>query len=150
VTAMAATETEQGLTNRALMIAMPFGGVLDVSRRFIDARRPLELTPEMREEMIIPYMPELPIATEDLINYNQSVSRIHGIKTAPSGLESTSLVFIYGLDLYYTRATPSGTFDILKDDFDYLLISLVMIALVVASFAGKRVWRYQNLKQAWS
>lgn len=60
---------------------MPFGGILEISRRFIDARRPLELTPEMREEMIIPYMPELPIATEDLINYNQTVLRVKGIKT---------------------------------------------------------------------
>ncbi len=61
---------------------MPFGGVLEISRRFVDARRPLEMTPEMREEMIIPYMPELPIATEDLINYNQTVHQIRGIKTA--------------------------------------------------------------------
>ncbi len=61
---------------------MPFGGVLEISRRFVDARRPLEMTPEMREEMIIPYMPELPIATEDLINYNLTVHQIRGIKTA--------------------------------------------------------------------
>jgi len=42
-------------------------------------------------------------------------------------------VFAYGLDLFYTRVTPSGTFDILKDDFDYLLITGVMLALLVAS-----------------
>lgn len=61
---------------------MPFGGVLEISRRLVDARRPLEMTPEMREEMIIPYMPELLIATEDMINYNQTVQGIRGIKTA--------------------------------------------------------------------
>lgn len=60
---------------------MPFGGVLEISRRFIDARRPLEMTADLREEMIVPYMPELPIATEDLINYNQTVQNVHGIKT---------------------------------------------------------------------
>lgn len=73
---------EQGLTTRSLIIAMPFGGVLEISRRFIDARRPLEMTPELREEMMIPYMPELPVATEDLINYNQTVYNVHGIKTS--------------------------------------------------------------------
>lgn len=73
---------EQGLTNRALLIALPFGGLVEVPKRFVDARRTLELTPEMREEMIIPYMPELPIATEDLINYNQSIFNIRGIKTS--------------------------------------------------------------------
>lgn len=67
-----------------------------------------------------------------------------------SGLESTSLVFVYGLDLFYTRVTPSGTFDILKDDFDYVLIALVMVVLVVASVLCKRIWRYSSLKQAWN
>lgn len=45
--------------------------------------RPMDLTPEMREEGgWIPYMPEIPIATEDMVNYNQTVHNIHGIKTA--------------------------------------------------------------------
>ncbi|KAI1727507.1 PQQ-like domain-containing protein [Ditylenchus destructor] len=149
VSAIAVSETEQGLTTRSLIIAMPFGGLLEVSRRFVDARRRIDLTPEMRDEMIIPYMPELPVSTEDLINYNQSLHDIKGIKTASSGLESTSLVFVYGLDMFYTRVTPSGTFDILKDDFDYALIFLVVTVLVVASVACKKIYRANNLKQAW-
>lgn len=55
---------------------------MEISRRFVDARRPLEMTADLREEMIVPYIPELPVATEELINYNQTVSHIHGIKTA--------------------------------------------------------------------
>lgn len=73
---------EQGLTTRSVVIAMPFGGLLEISRKILDARRPFELTPELREEMVFPYMPEIPIATEDLINYNQTVLQIDGIKTA--------------------------------------------------------------------
>lgn len=45
-----------------------------------------------REENLIPYAPELLIRTEWFINYNQTVSRVRGIHTAPSGLESTCLV----------------------------------------------------------
>lgn len=56
----------------------------------------------------------------------------------------------YGMDLFYTRVTPSGTFDILKDDFDYVLISGVMLILVVASFVVKRFWRVSSIRQAWS
>lgn len=55
---------------------------MEVSRRLLDARRTVDITPEMREEMIIPYIPEIPIATEDLINYNQSVLQIKKINTA--------------------------------------------------------------------
>lgn len=51
----------------------------------------------MKEEGIIPYMPEIPIPTETMINYNRTLHRTRGIITSPSGLESTSLVFVYGL-----------------------------------------------------
>ena len=68
----------------------------------------------------------------------------------PSGLESTSLVLAYGIDLFYTRVSPSGTFDILKDDFDYVLISLVMVVLIVGSFVVKKIWRQNSIEQAWS
>ncbi|KAE9551593.1 hypothetical protein FO519_005200 [Halicephalobus sp. NKZ332] len=150
ITAMSTSETEMGLTFRSLLIAMPFGGILELPRRIADSRRPLEMTPELREEMIIPYMPEIPIATEELINYNQTVLHIHGIKTAASGLESTSLMLAYGMDMFFSRVTPSGTFDILKDDFDYVLISAVMAFLVISSFVAKRFWRQSSVKQAWA
>lgn len=149
ISAMAVSDTEQGLTSRSILIGTPFGGILELSRRLLDARRPLEMTPELREEMLIPYIPELPMATEDLINYNQTVAKIRCIRTTPSGLESSSLVFAYGLDLFYTRIMPSGTFDILKDDFDYFFISAVMVLLTVASYICKRISRYQSIQKAW-
>lgn len=55
------------------------------------------MTPEMREEMIIPYIPELPIATEDLINYNQTVLRTHGIKTAYVFFKLKNLIIFLNL-----------------------------------------------------
>lgn len=64
----------------------------------VDPRRPIN--PEMREEGVIPYMPEIPIHTDAIINYNQSVSRVLGIHTSPSGLESTCLIFVHGLGEY--------------------------------------------------
>ena len=42
-------------------------------------------------------MPELPYSFEAIVNYNHSVYNIHGIHTAPAGLESTCLVLCYGL-----------------------------------------------------
>lgn len=58
-----------------------------------------------REEGLYPYIPDLPIVTEQIINYNQTVYNIRNIHTSPSGLESTSLILAYGLgksnDLFY-------------------------------------------------
>ncbi|VDK28866.1 unnamed protein product [Anisakis simplex] len=64
-------------------------------------------------------------------------------------MESTSLMFAYGLDLFFARLTPSGTFDILKDDFDHLLISVVLVGFVIASVICKKLGKNHTLKQAW-
>lgn len=70
---------------------------MELPRAFLDPRRPIKPTQEHAEEGLIPYMPELPVPSEKLINYNQSIHQVRGIQTAPTSLESTSLVFTYGL-----------------------------------------------------
>lgn len=50
-----------------------------------------------REEGTIPYVPEIPINMEAIVNYNKSVYGINGIHTGSAGLESTSLILAYGL-----------------------------------------------------
>lgn len=67
----------------------------------LDPRRPVLNTNQPREEGTIPYIPELPLSSESVINYNQSISRTKGIYTAPSGLESTCLVVAYGLGMLF-------------------------------------------------
>lgn len=149
VEAMADTVTERGMTSKHLLIALPSGGILELPKNFLDPRRPIHPLPEHREEGLIPYIPELPIMSEGIINYNQSVTRVKGIATAPSALESTCLVFVHGLDLFYTRVTPSKTFDILKDDFDHYLISVVLLGLLILSYTTKRLAARKTLRAAW-
>lgn len=67
-------------------------------------------TNQPREEGTIPYLPELPLSSESVINYNQSISLMKDIYTAPSGLESTCLVVAYGLGEFF--------FNISKHYFD--------------------------------
>lgn len=80
------------------IVALANGGILELPWMMVDPRRPIN--PEMREEGVIPYMPEIPVHMDAIINYNQSVSRVMGIHTSPSGLESTCLVFVHGLGEY--------------------------------------------------
>lgn len=63
----------------------------------IDYLLPFILLLYYREEGTFPYIPELPVHTEGMINYNQTLYHIRGIHTSPTGLESTSLVLCYGL-----------------------------------------------------
>ncbi|KAG7472900.1 hypothetical protein MATL_G00113460 [Megalops atlanticus] len=149
ISTIEATLTEKGITSRHLLVGLPSGAVLSLPKMFLDPRRPEILSEQSREENLIPYAPELPIRTEWFINYNQTVSRVRGIYTAPSGLESTCLVVAYGLDIYQTRVYPSKQFDVLKDDYDYVLISSVLIGLFFATMISKRLAQVKLLNRAW-
>jgi hypothetical protein len=111
------------------------------------------------------YTPEIMINFESIINYYKYVYNIRGIHTVATGLESTSVVFAYGLgmksekfksndeflclDLFFTRVFPSRIFDQLKDDFDFMFIGWSTVAFVVGSFIAKRFAAKHQTKKAW-
>ncbi|KAK2706224.1 ER membrane protein complex subunit 1-like [Artemia franciscana] len=148
ISAMIETITHLGLTNKHILVAVPSRGILEMPRSFLDPRRPTIHSNEPREGLI-PYVPELPIPPEGIINYNKTLGPITGIRTDPADLESTCLVFVYGLDLFFTLVMPSKTFDVLKDDFDHWLISTVLLGLIASSIVTRRLAAKKALRQAW-
>lgn len=78
-------------------VGLSSGGVIEMPWHLLDPRRPVLGMSQPREEGTIPYMPELPLSSESILNYNKSIAHLNGIYTAPSGLESTCLVVAYGL-----------------------------------------------------
>ncbi|RUS77416.1 hypothetical protein EGW08_014819, partial [Elysia chlorotica] len=89
--AMASTVTEKGITSKSIILALKIGGILSLPKALLDPRRPVMPTPETMEEGTIPYVPEIPLSTEALVNYNRSLFNVDGVFTSPAGLESTSL-----------------------------------------------------------
>lgn len=51
--------------------------------------------------------------------------------------------------MFFTRVMPSKMFDMLKDDFDYLLISAVLGGMVLASIIGRKIAANKMLRKAW-
>jgi len=150
VMAMEETLTSKGITSKHLLVASSQGSVLDLPLHMVDPRRPALSTPaHLREPGIPPYTPEIPIPHESILNYNQSVEGIRGIVTSPSGLESTALVLVYGLDLYGSRVAPSKGFDLIKDDFEHLMIAAVVVGLLAASYGTRKLSQRKMLNQAW-
>ncbi|CAG9579588.1 unnamed protein product [Danaus chrysippus] len=143
-TAAAFTITERSLTDRHVLLGLSSGGVVEVPWSFLEARRGA-----VGEESVLPYLPELPLPAERVLSYNLTLPRLAALHTSPAGLESTSLMLATGLDLFYTRVAPSRTFDLLKDDFDYYLITIVLAALVLATYGTKYLASRKTLKMAW-
>lgn len=144
---MEVTLTERGITNKFLLLGMSNGAVIEIPWLLLQPR--FNDIPCGPEESCIPYMPEIPLPAEACINYNQSIWHIRGIEVAPARLESTTHVLVHGLDIFYTRVAPSKTFDLLKEDFDHLMIILVLSGLIVASYVTKYLASKKALRQLW-
>lgn len=78
------------------------------------------------------------------------VAGLRGIVTEPSRLESTGLVFAYGLDLFYTRVMPSKMYDTLDaHEFSYALLVLTLLSLAVGTAVAGRAVARKELAEKW-
>jgi hypothetical protein len=77
----------------------------------------------------------------------RQVANVKRIVTAPSLLESTSLVFTYGLDLFWTRVSPSGTFDVPTENFNKVQLVLIIVALALAIVVTKPMVQRKRLRE---
>ncbi len=147
--AMQVTLTEKGISTKDVVVACQYGVLIEIPWILIDPRRPSKMTEVDREENLLPYMPEIPLNYEFSLNYYNYVYNIRGIATASTGLESTSLIFAYGLDVFFTRVFPSKTFDMLREDFDYFFITTLVVGLLAGTVVSKKLAQAANLKKAW-
>ena len=77
----------------------------------------------------MPYKPDLGLHPPFFVTYDKTVAGLRGGNTFPTALESTSLMFAFGMDIFYTRLTPSKSFDMLDDDFSYALLVVTLLGM---------------------
>jgi len=148
---MAVTNTARGLTGKQVLVGLSSGRLVGIDKRFLDFRRkPKELlTEEDKNEGVIPYMPELSFRFTEILNRNNTLFGLRGIQTAPASLESTSLVFSWGVDMFYTQVTPSGAFDMLNEDFEFMPLIVTMVVVAVLTLITSYLVAHKNLREAW-
>lgn len=133
---MAVTQTRQGITSRLLLVVLPeSNAVVGIPRQIIDPRRPIDRDPTPSEAMegLMRYDPILRLDPKWYLTHQRDVLGIEKITTSPAILESTSLIFAYGLDIFGTRASPSFSFDVLGKDFNKLQMLATVAALTVVT-----------------
>ncbi|THH17682.1 hypothetical protein EW146_g3182 [Bondarzewia mesenterica] len=138
ITAIATTSTKFGVTMKDIIVANVKHQIQSFPRRMLDPRRPKQKpTSEEQEEFLFQYDPVIPDDSRRVLSHNYEVANIRRILTSPAQLESTSLVFAYGLDLFFTRTAPSGTFDVLSDNFNKVQLVLTVCGLAAAIIITK-------------
>ncbi|KAL8703661.1 MAG: hypothetical protein Q9201_003145 [Fulgogasparrea decipioides] len=137
VSFMTVTSTLQGITPRSLLCFIPsLNSVVAIPRAFADPRRPVgrDATPAEAEEGLFRHNAVLDYNPKWVLNHMREVLGIQKVITSPSLLESTSLVFAFGtLDMFGTRVTPIGGFDILGKGFNKLQLVGTVAALAVGT-----------------
>ena len=134
---MSVTSTLQGITTRSLLCVIPdINSIISISRAFVDPRRPVgrDATAAEIEEGLFRYNPVLEFEPKWILNHQRELISVSDVITSPSLLESTSLVFGFGeIDLFGTRVTPIGAFDILGKGFSKLQLVLTVVALAIGT-----------------
>ncbi|KAI5212827.1 DUF1620-domain-containing protein [Aureobasidium subglaciale] len=147
ISKLAVTQTRQGITSRALLAVLPeSNAVIGIPRHVIDPRRPVgrDATKDEMMEGLMRYTPVLEFDPKWYLNHQREIYGVNAITTSPAVLESTSLVFAYGLDIFSTRISPSFSFDILGKDFNKLQMLATVAALAVATVAVAPLNKYNS------
>ena len=144
-----ATYSEKGVTAHQILMGTGTDQIAALDKRWLDPRRPTKPTPHDRDEGLIPYAEVLPIFANSWVTTKHQVRRLRKIATAAASLESTVLCFAHGLDLFYTRLHPSRSYDMLDDEFSYLLLILTLAALAVGALVTQGLSVVKDLDRKW-
>lgn len=137
ISSISVTSTLQGITTRSLLCVLPdTKALISISRAFLDPRRPVgrDATAMEMEEGLFKYSPMLDFEPKWISSHKRELMSISKVIATPSLLESTSLVFAFGdVDLFLTRVSPIGAFDLLGKGFSKLQLVLTVVALAVGT-----------------
>ncbi|KAJ9104572.1 hypothetical protein QFC21_002070 [Naganishia friedmannii] len=149
VKALTMTTSRYGITYKDLIYINDNDQVAFIPRRLLDPRRPDVLSSRDKEEMLIPYDPLLGIDPRRTLSHAYDIEGMEAVVTSPALLESTTLLFSYGLDLFGSRITPSGTFDILSDAFNKPQLLLTIAGLTAGIIFAKPAVERKLLTSRW-
>lgn len=151
VSALGVTISRNGISSRRLLLATMDGQITGVDRKMVDPRRPMgQLKESEKKEGLRPYSELIPVVSYMTISYNRTVESVHTMISAPTDLESQSLVLAFGgPDIFFARTSPARGFDLLPDSFNRPLLSMVVAALLITVLVVKRMAAKKMKNQAW-
>ncbi|CZR63742.1 uncharacterized protein PAC_13639 [Phialocephala subalpina] len=150
---MSVSQTSQGITSRQLICTLAgSNAVVGIPRHILDARRPVGRapTPAEMEESLVQYHPVIDFDPRMTLTHKREVIGIKDVIATPAILESTSLLFAYGIDIFGTRVAPSAAFDILGKSFNRLSLVATVLALWVGVFILAPMTKRKQINERWA
>lgn len=152
VSHMAVTQTRQGITTRQLLCTLSSSNaIVGIPRSLLEPRRPVGRDPTAAEmeEGLFRYQPVIEFDPKMIITHKREIIGVKDVITSPALLESTSLVFAYGVDVFGTRVAPSAAFDILGKGFNKLSLVATVLALGVGVAILAPMVRKKQINGRW-
>ncbi|KAL7554367.1 hypothetical protein ACHAWF_017814 [Thalassiosira exigua] len=151
VTAVGVTTTRAGISPKQFLFATGNGQVVSIDRRMLDPRRPSgELRESEKMEGLMRYAPLLPIVPLRTPSHLHEVSSVRSVSSAPANVESQSLVLAHGgPDVFFVRMAPAKGFDLLPDDFNRGLLTVVLVGLIALLIVIQRMNGKKMVTTVW-
>lgn len=150
-TALGMTSTRSGISGRQLLLAGFDGTIHAIGRKMLEPRRPLgQVKDTEKKEGLVQYHELIQKVSYMALSHNQTVESVQSIITAPTDVESQTLILAFGgPDIFFTRTSPSKGFDLLPDNFNRVLLSIVVAGLVAALVTLRQLVAKKKVKQGW-
>jgi len=149
---MAVTQTIQGITTRQLLATLPHSqAIIGIPREILNPRRPVDRDPTSTEieEGLFRYNPVLELDPKLFLTHSREVMGINKLMSSPTLLESTSMVFGFGHDIFGTQVAPSMAFDVLGKQFNKIQLSMTVVALFAGVLAIRPLVTRKTVEGRW-
>lgn len=154
ITKMGISNTKFDITTTALVLELENGQVSFLPKNVISARRKLEadMTDDDKKEfMASPYVPGIPINDNYIITHVRDLifDKDSQIASVATNLESTTIVCDIGHDIFCSRITPSGQFDVLNPNFETGKLVFSILICFVLFFVLRPYVTKRHIKSLW-
>lgn len=85
--------------------------------------------------------------SQNIFSYDKPLFGLKKITVSPSKLESTSLVFVYGTDIFFAKVAPEKQFDVLTEDFNTAYFLLTLLGLFILCIYGSYYKKNKDMKK---
>ena len=146
---MEVSESKMSLTRRNLFIITGENQLYTIKRDFVSTRRPRPGAKNFFESEKFPeYTYFLPYQPVDYLSYYLRLATLNKIVFSPTDMESTIFTLCYGRDIFLIRNAPDKTFDMITEDFNHVVLILILIGATVGILAFKRLMNSAKIKKA--